>query len=135
VATAASLAAGEPPTDQTRLLGTWEAVKVEMAGVTIDPRETRVPVTVTVTAEKLTITDGGGPKAARYRLDASKSPAWIDVVSEHSSDRGKTYLGIYELQGDTLKLCFSQKAGERPIAFTTKPDQATHCFHLRREKK
>jgi hypothetical protein len=33
---------------------------------------------------------------------------------------GKTMLGIYDLQGDTLRFCFADPGKERPTNFTTK---------------
>jgi hypothetical protein len=35
--------------------------------------------------------------------------------------KGKTQLGIYELEGDTFKACFSKPGTDRPADFTSKP--------------
>src|SRR5262245_5526335 len=59
-------------------------------------------------------------------LKPSESPKTLDFVIKESledEDKGKTQLGIYELDGDTLRICVA-KAGatERPTSFRTKAD-------------
>ena len=70
-----------------------------------------------------------------FKLDPAKSPAQIDLVSLFERDKGKTFQGIYELNGDTLKLCLSRKEGDRPRSFTPRRDDAVVLFELRRVKK
>lgn len=55
------------------------------------------------------------PQAAKYRLDTTTDPKQFDW----SQNGGKTwFLGIYELDGDTLKIALAQGGtGERPDEF------------------
>ena len=54
-------------------------------------------------------------------IDPSHQPKWIEwVVQQDNPDKGKTMLGIYELDGDTLKMCLTKPGNERPRDFTTK---------------
>jgi uncharacterized protein (TIGR03067 family) len=65
-----------------------------------------------------------------FRLDPTKKPKQIDM-----SDAAR---GIYELEGDTLKLCWDQRAttNGRPTKFAHDKDKDTvHYFVLKREKK
>ena len=49
-----------------------------------------------------------------YGLDPTQSPKAIDLIRN-----GRTLLGIYELDGDTLKLCVDREPGRRPTQFKT----------------
>src|SRR5207244_4361018 len=49
-------------------------------------------------------------------VDASKTPAWIDIKKGEM-----TFAGIYKLDGDKLHLCADlENTGERPTAFDSK---------------
>src|SRR5262249_44252161 len=59
-----------------------------------------------------------------YHLDPTKSPKQIDFTT--LGEFRKTGLGIYSLEGDTLKLCLSidpEKVDQRPTEFATKPGE------------
>jgi uncharacterized protein (TIGR03067 family) len=51
-----------------------------------------------------------------FTSDSSKSPKTIDYVS-----KGKTQLGIYEFEGDVLKVCVSAPGSPRPAEFKSIP--------------
>jgi uncharacterized protein (TIGR03067 family) len=55
---------------------------------------------------------------AKYSVDPSKTPKTIDYMMTEGPTKGKTHLGIYELNGDTLKFCFAAPGQERPSEFT-----------------
>jgi uncharacterized protein (TIGR03067 family) len=50
-------------------------------------------------------------------LDATQSPKAIDL-----DVNGRVIKGIYELDGDTLTLCYNLASDERPSEFASKPD-------------
>jgi|EndMetStandDraft_3_1072993.scaffolds.fasta_scaffold130401_2 uncharacterized protein (TIGR03067 family) len=54
------------------------------------------------------------------RLDATKSPKHLDLVVVEGPNIGQTQLGIYELQGDELKVCYGFKS--RPTLFEARID-------------
>jgi uncharacterized protein (TIGR03067 family) len=51
------------------------------------------------------------------KLDASATPKTIDL-----DVNGRILKGIYELTGDTLKMCYNLTRDERPSEFVSKPD-------------
>jgi uncharacterized protein (TIGR03067 family) len=55
---------------------------------------------------------------AKIALDPSKKPKAIDYVVTEGDHKGKKLLGIYELDGDTVKFCFAPPDKERPSDFT-----------------
>ena len=50
------------------------------------------------------------------------------------SDKGQTELGIYQFDGDTVKLCINEKGKDRPKEFTTAADNQQNLVVLKRQK-
>jgi uncharacterized protein (TIGR03067 family) len=103
-----------------RLQGRWSATDMEYEGKK-EPADLVKTFKVVFRGDLLTI-EAYGETKARVRLDATRRPAAIDLVS--LKDLGNATPGIYEFSGDTLKLCLPAwrpggKPRERPADFTT----------------
>jgi len=68
-----------------------------------------------------------------FKIDASKKPKTIDAFAPGMPD--KPILGIYEIDGDTLKICSAPPGKERPTDFTAKKDSGHSLLIWEREKK
>jgi uncharacterized protein (TIGR03067 family) len=67
-----------------------------------------------------TVTIGGKPfMKAKFTIDPTKKPKTIDYMVLEGLTKGKKQLGIYELDGDTVKFCFAVPDKERPKDFTS----------------
>ena len=112
LATIGGAATGHEPLE---FEGRWEVVSVELAGVPVPGLEGCELVLAdgkkAFTLPDKTIEEG------TYKLDATKKPAEIDVTT---SGRDGTEKGIFEVKGNSLKLCLASKGGARPTEFTTK---------------
>lgn len=64
-----------------------------------------------------------------FKLDPEKKPKEIDMVVG-----GRMLKGIYDLEGDTLKVSYSLTGGERPTEFASKPDSGTTLIMHKRMK-
>lgn len=53
-------------------------------------------------------------QAGTVQLDTSKTPHTINLSVREGEGRDEVMLGVYELDGDTLKLCFDPKGQSRP---------------------
>jgi uncharacterized protein (TIGR03067 family) len=56
---------------------------------------------------------------AEFTLDASRAPGHIDYVNRSGKNKGKKQAGIYEIAGDTLRICSAPPGGERPSDFAS----------------
>ncbi|MEO6811228.1 MAG: TIGR03067 domain-containing protein [Isosphaeraceae bacterium] len=68
-------------------------------------------------------------------LDSSKQPKTIDFKITRGPAKGKTQPGIYQLEGDQLRVCFAHPGGsDRPKQFTSTTESRTILLVLRREQ-
>ncbi|MBI3468341.1 MAG: TIGR03067 domain-containing protein [Planctomycetes bacterium] len=71
---------------------------------------------------------------AKFTLDPSKQPKAIDYQVIDGATKGQTHLGIYELNGDSVKFCFGAPGAPRPTDFASKPgDQRTSTVWKRQK--
>lgn len=110
LALAALLLVAEPPADAVRkdrekLTGTWTVVSAEVNGMQV-PAEALKDFQFIFTAEKMTRKkDGKVQSEAGYRIDPTTSPKSLDALGP-PGDKQPFVPGLYEVEGDTLKLCF-----------------------------
>jgi RNA polymerase sigma factor (sigma-70 family) len=126
-------AAAKAADDLKKLEGTWDIVDAERGGKRVAADE-RKGMTVSIRDGKLVIdSPAGASQPFLIRVDPSPSPKHIDMIPAV----GEAILGIYELDGDSLKLGWGNvsKAGERQKEFKTSPAApGSSVLHLRRQK-
>jgi uncharacterized protein (TIGR03067 family) len=116
-----------------KLLGTWVVVSGEEDGKPSPPEKIKgSKMTLDKKSIKLTDKDDKQLWVIDYKLDASKNPAEIDMTVAEGPGADKSSQGIYELDGDTLKLCYALPGGDRPKDFKTKEGAKENCFALKR---
>lgn len=55
-----------------------------------------------------------------FRLDLGTKPQTIDLTMSEGEEKGKTILGIYQLEDDVLMICGASPGGERPTEFAAR---------------
>jgi len=133
------LAADQPKSDATRkeikdFQGTWKWVSLEMDGKKL-PLDAFKDGMLVITGDKFTTSLVEGTSHGTFKVDVSKKPKTIDVTFEDGPDKGKTMPGIYELKGDTYKVCMALAGKDRPTAFATKPESGHVLEVLKRQKR
>jgi uncharacterized protein (TIGR03067 family) len=63
-------------------------------------------------------------------VDVTKSPKTIDATDGSGRNKGKTILGIYEINGDEFKVSFSMPGKPRPTKFTIEKDESGQWVHI-----
>ena len=69
------------------------------------------------------------------KLDPSKKPKAIDFLVTEGKKKGSTDLGIYLLEGDSLKLSIKEGGPDRPKEFASKAGSKIFYLELQRIKK
>ncbi|HVS33990.1 MAG TPA: TIGR03067 domain-containing protein [Gemmataceae bacterium] len=52
-----------------------------------------------------------------FKIDPTTKPKSIDITQTNGPNAGKTSLGVYDLDGDTLKICWAPPGKDRPTDF------------------
>jgi uncharacterized protein (TIGR03067 family) len=116
-----------------KIQGTWKFIAQTMDGKSKSAEEL-ANTNITFKDNKWTVrVDGKVVQAGTHKFDPTKKPGHVDAVVTQGEDKDNTMLGIYELKGDKLKVCFDPKGKERPKSFTAKGGQFSAV--VEREKK
>lgn len=113
--------------DQKALQGKWKVESFEYNGAPVESLKDAIRE---FKDSKYTLTPASGETfSGTVKLDTSKMPKQIDL---ELPDR--TLKGIYEIDGDTLKLSYRLEGDERPTEFASKPDSGVVLVVHKRAK-
>ena len=130
------LAADQAQTDREKFQGTWIVEAATKSGKS-ETGEKLAHLRVVVEGDNfiLKIGDKDAEKST-ITLDPAKMPKALDLQTAAPATEKRPVLGIYELSGDTLKLCWRKNGKERPTDFEPKAeDRDLVIMTLKREKK
>jgi uncharacterized protein (TIGR03067 family) len=120
--------------DLARLQGEWSMVSGSADGQEM-PEEIRKQLKRVCKGDEATTTMGDRViLKAKISVDPSQKPKTINYQMTDGLTKGKTQLGIYELDGDTFKSCFSAPGDPRPTDFTSKPGDGRTLTVWKKEK-
>lgn len=117
-----------------KLQGAWTFASVEAGGKKL-PAEQFKDMTVVFAGDKYSVKMGDMVvEAAALKVDPSKSPKTFDAKVTDGPNKGKVYLAIYEINGDTLKVCYDEAGKKRPTEFKGEGGAQTLVVHKRVKK-
>jgi uncharacterized protein (TIGR03067 family) len=110
----------KPVAEDETLYGTWVLTSLEDMGKAV-PNFEGGGTFVFSKGGKVTMKEKGRPdQEGAFKVAATKSPREIDLIGPKEEGQvQETMKGIYQIEGDTLKLVFSSRKpeGERPTSF------------------
>jgi uncharacterized protein (TIGR03067 family) len=134
------LAAGAPSKDELAkkdldaMKGSWQAVGGEEDGKPVKEEDAK-KFKLSVDGDNYTFTvEGMSEEKGTFKVDPGQKPKALDVLIMTGEDKGKTQLGVYDIDGDTLKLCFVPPGAERPKALAAKEGSMSSLFVFKRQK-
>ena len=114
--------------------GTWTFDSVEAGGKKL-PADQFKGITITFKHDSYSVKQGDKVvEAATHKLDPSKSPKTLDASVTEGPNKGMVILGIYEISGDTLTVCFDPEGKKRPTEFKGESGSQTLVVHKRVKK-
>jgi len=117
--------------DESTINGTWKATSAELSGKKF-PKEAAEGITLTLKNGEYDV-EAESPDHGTVKYDDSAKPKEMDIKGTEGPNKGKTFLAIYELSGDKLKICYDLSGETRPTEFKTQPN--TKLFLVTYERK
>jgi uncharacterized protein (TIGR03067 family) len=118
--------------EQDKLQGTWSILQAEHDGHKT-PAEKLKSTKLVIAGDKMKVHGEKGMES-QIKIDPSKKPKAIDIIPADGPDKGMVLQGIYELDGNELKICLSKPGRDRPAEFVSKENSGTVLLMLGREK-
>lgn len=115
------------------LQGTWLPSAAELGG-TAFPDEVRKTIKLAVQDDKYTVTVGPAVDQGTLKLNPAATPKQLDITGTKGPNKGRTILGIYERDGDTLRICYDLSGKSRPTEFKTAEGTQLFLVTYTREK-
>jgi uncharacterized protein (TIGR03067 family) len=120
--------------EQEKLAGKWTFASREEGGKET-PAEQLKTMILTLDGDKFTVKDGDKVvQAGTYTVDPGQTPKTVNATVTEGDGKGTTMLGIYELDGDTMKCCFDPEGKKRPTEFKSTEEAKTILMVHKREK-
>jgi len=129
----AAVAWADAKEDAKAMEGTWVPVSAELGGTKF-PDEALKTMKLQLKEGKYRVEVGKQVDQGTLTLDPSKKPAAMDIKGTDGPNKDKTFLAIYELSGDSMKICYDLGGKDRPTEFKTAPKTGTFFVVYKREK-
>jgi uncharacterized protein (TIGR03067 family) len=128
-----TLAAFGDAKDSENVQGSWLPSAAELGGK-IFPDEVRKSIKLVIKDDKYTATVGKVVDQGNIKLDPAAKPKKMDIAGTDGPNKGKTIPAIYELDGDTLRICYDLSGKSHPTEFKTKEGTQLYLVTYKREK-
>jgi uncharacterized protein (TIGR03067 family) len=115
-----------------KLQGAWTIVSDERDG---KPVAADQGARVTMSGDRFSTEKGDKVlRRGTLKLDPAKTPKTVDVTYTEGEFKGRTLLGVYNLEGDTWKICYGLPGEERPRMVPDKAGKGQVLLTLQRAK-
>jgi len=136
VVLAGSLAAEDgAKKEMAKLDGEWSMISGQASGQSLPAEAVKTGKRICKDGETTITISGKVYFKAKVIIDQTKKPKAIDYEMTEGPTKGKSHLGIYELDGDTVKFCFAAPGKDRPTEFTAKEGSGNTLSVWKRDKK
>jgi uncharacterized protein (TIGR03067 family) len=121
--------------DSDALQGTWRVQSQTISGAKLPEKDAK-EYTYVFKGENYTQFEGRKKQVSgKFKLEAGKSPKVIAMTMQSGKEKGITDLWIYDLDGDTLKMCTNDEDSKKlPTDFTSEKGSDRTLLVLKREK-
>lgn len=121
--------------DLKKMQGDWMVVSMTLDGTKMPDEEAQI-LFRTIDGNKYSVFRysklvGQGT----FKIDATQNPKRIESTPTGPSDKVKPILGIYEFDGERLRICNAPPGRERPTSFESKEGSEFTLIVWEREQK
>lgn len=126
------VASADDKEDAKAVKGSWNVEKVVLMGT--DQTEMFKSLVLTMDDGKYTVSFGTNVDKGTYKIDSSAKPKRVTITSTEGPMKDKTIEAIYDLNGDTLKVCYALEGKDPPKEFESKEGTQTLYVVYKRGK-
>jgi uncharacterized protein (TIGR03067 family) len=129
-----AFAAVSSDNDAKAVQGNWKPAKAELAG---QPMTDAVLKSISLKLDngKYEVFVGEVPDRGTYTLDSATKPRSMTITGTAGPNLGKTFPAIYELKGDTLRICYDLSGAKRPTEFKSMAGTRLYLVTYNRKKE
>lgn len=113
--------------------GTWLPESAELSGKAF-PDEVRKMIKLVIAGDQYTATVGKSVDKGTCKVNPDAKLKELDITGADGPNKGKTILCIYDLDGDTLRVCYDMSGKGRPTEFKTTEGSPLFLVVYKREK-
>ncbi|HEY1859632.1 MAG TPA: TIGR03067 domain-containing protein [Gemmataceae bacterium] len=114
-----------------KLEGSWKMVSMEIDGNKASEDDV-AKIVLVLKGENYSVEGADQEFKGTLTFDPTKKPKTVERKETEGPGKGETGHGIYELEGDELKLCFAANGKDRPGKFTG--EEGHQLFVFQRKK-
>jgi uncharacterized protein (TIGR03067 family) len=120
--------------DSKNLEGFWRPVTALLSG---EPMPDALLKTISLKMEngKYEVFVGNEPDRGTYVIDATALPKGITITGSEGPNHGRIFPAIYELYGDTLRICYDLSGAKRPLRFESTAGTRLYLVTYKRAKE
>ena len=120
--------------DAKAVQGSWVPATAELGG---QPMTEAVLKTISLKLDngKYEVLVGGNPDRGTYSIDSASKPKSMTITGTEGPNHGKTFPAIYELKGDTLRICYDLSGAKRPTEFKSVAGTKLYLVTYNRKKE
>jgi uncharacterized protein (TIGR03067 family) len=122
-----------PKKDVDLMQGSWTVEEAAHNGETAG-EDKLAELKIAIKGAKLSVSTGEDAYQVPFKLDPTKKPKTIDAAPKGGLFGDKELKGIYEIKGDSLKMCFAESGKDRPTEFKSEADSGHILLVLKRKK-
>jgi uncharacterized protein (TIGR03067 family) len=113
--------------------GVWVPVSAVMGGKSMTTEECK-SIHAVFHDGKYSVTVGGKLDKGTYTVDGSKDPKQLTIVGTEGPNKGKTIPAIFDLEKDTLTVCYDMSGKAAPEKFESKADSSSFLVTYSKEE-
>jgi len=106
--------------DLETLQGRWKIVSLELDG-SVFPEAALTDASIAIQGNEFISSGMGSEYRGTLEVDAAASPKSLTMHFTAGPEKGNVNLGIYELAGDSWRICLATRGNTRPQQFATVP--------------
>jgi uncharacterized protein (TIGR03067 family) len=115
--------------------GIWQYVEWHQAGEKMPPEHFKSAQLIIAPKECRVEAEGKTLSIATYKVGEKNKLRTVELDASHGEFKGKKVLAIFQIDGDTMKVCYDLDGKEFPTEFKSTKDNKWVLVTYKREKK